>query len=247
MDVDSNQQSAQVVSGTELAKSVSYDVRNRLLLIKYWPCRKIRADMRDKISSLKAQYPRFQPGLAIIQQGSRPDSVTYVRMKEKAAAEAGIAFTHIILGDGPEVDEMEILAAVQKLNEDEKIHGVLVQLPLSDHIGREGERRITEAVSPTKDVDGCVAVLFCSERFLRDAQLSRIQHWSAFIKSFGSPLPSLHACWCHALARSYWRQLVRQTCCCSWQKRYCRQPRLRYAEKEGCYGYSMPFKDSKPA
>ena len=75
-------------------------------------------------------------------------------MKEKAAAEAGIKFTHIILGDGPEIDEHAIRETVDKLNGDEKVHGVLVQLPLADHIGREGERRITESVSPQKDVDG---------------------------------------------------------------------------------------------
>lgn len=89
-----------------------------------------------------------------MQQGSRPDSVTYVRMKAKAAAEANIKFTHVILGDAPDVDELAVIETVDRLNGDDNVHGVLVQLPLADHIGKAGERRITESVSPQKDVDG---------------------------------------------------------------------------------------------
>lgn len=78
-------------------------------------------------------------------------------MKLKAAAEAGIKCTLVQLGgieDG--VGEMEVMAEVDRLNKDSNVHGIIVQLPLSDDIGREGERRITEAVSPEKDVDGYV-------------------------------------------------------------------------------------------
>lgn len=81
-------------------------------------------------------------------------------MKLKAAAEAGIKCTLVQLGgieDG--VGEMEVMAEVDRLNKDSNVHGIIVQLPLSDDIGREGERRITEAVSPEKDVDGYVIVL----------------------------------------------------------------------------------------
>lgn len=73
-------------------------------------------------------------------------------MKEKAAGEAQIKFTHVVLDEN--ADEAEILNTVEKLNQDDTVHGLLVQLPLSDKVGREGERRITEAVSPEKDVDG---------------------------------------------------------------------------------------------
>jgi methylenetetrahydrofolate dehydrogenase (NADP+)/methenyltetrahydrofolate cyclohydrolase/formyltetrahydrofolate synthetase len=81
-------------------------------------------------------------------------------MKLKAAAEAGIKCTLVQLGgleDG--IGEVEVMAEVDRLNKDEKVHGIIVQLPLSDDIGRDGERRITEAVSPEKDVDGCVLSL----------------------------------------------------------------------------------------
>lgn len=101
------------------------------------------------------KFPRFQPHIAIIQQGARSDSSTYVKMKLKACAESGIKCTLVVLGgkeDG--VGEDEVMSQVEKLNDDPTVHGILVQLPLSDDIGREGERRITEAVSPQKDVDG---------------------------------------------------------------------------------------------
>lgn len=110
---------------------------------------------------MQARFPRFAPHLAIIQQGTRSDSSTYVKMKLKAAQEAGIKCTLVTLGgeeDG--IGEDEVMAAVERLNEDDTVHGVLVQLPLSDSIGRAGERRITEAVSPHKDVDGLVIILY---------------------------------------------------------------------------------------
>lgn len=114
----------------------------------------MRADIAQRIQQVQGQFPRFEPHLAIIQQGARSDSSTYVRMKIKAAAEAGIRTTHVELA--AEDDEHAVMRAVRRLNDDKDVHGLLVQLPLSDHVGRDGERRITEAVSPHKDVDGCV-------------------------------------------------------------------------------------------
>ncbi|GAA5968235.1 hypothetical protein JCM11641_003780 [Rhodosporidiobolus odoratus] len=115
----------------------------------------LRQGIAARIADKQAQFPRFAPHLAIIQQGARSDSSTYVKMKLKAAAEAGIKCTLVVLG-GPEegISENEVMAEVERLNADDDVHGIIVQLPLSDDIGREGERRITEAVSPEKDVDG---------------------------------------------------------------------------------------------
>ncbi|THH31151.1 hypothetical protein EUX98_g3053 [Antrodiella citrinella] len=90
--------------------------------------------------------------LVIIQAGARPDSVVYVRMKAKAAEEVGIRFKHINLPEEATVEE--VVEVVQKLNNDSSVSGVLVQLPLGPHVGAEGERTVTEAVSPEKDVDG---------------------------------------------------------------------------------------------
>lgn len=86
--------------------------------------------------------------------GDRPDSSVYVRMKIKAAAEAGIKSTHVKLDATSSA--AQVVDAVQKLNSDDDVSGILVQLPLGDHISAEDERTVTEAVSPEKDVDGSV-------------------------------------------------------------------------------------------
>lgn len=75
-------------------------------------------------------------------------------MKAKACAEADIKFTHIQLNASASADE--VVAEVKKLNVDEAVSGILVQLPLGEHIGPEDERSVTEAVDPKKDVDGYV-------------------------------------------------------------------------------------------
>ena len=81
----------------------------------------------------------------------------YVRMKAKAAEEVGIAFKHVQVPEEAEVSD--IVEIVKKLNDDETVSGILVQLPLGPHVGAEGERTVTEAVSPEKDVDGYVSYL----------------------------------------------------------------------------------------
>lgn len=114
--------------------------------------RNIRDEIAKGISTQRARYPRFQPHLVVLQVGARPDSVTYVRMKGKAAVEAGIKFDHVQLNADVSADQ--IIAEVNKLNNNESVNGILVQLPLGDHIGPVEERRVTEAISPEKDVDG---------------------------------------------------------------------------------------------
>ncbi|KAJ6547568.1 FTHFS-domain-containing protein [Mycena capillaripes] len=124
---------AKLIDGTAVAKTV-------------------RDGVAARISSFQAKYPRFQPQLAIVQAGERPDSTVYVRMKAKAAEEVGIKFHHVALPAASTVDE--VIETVKRLNEDEKISGILVQLPLGEHVKPEGERLVTEAVSPEKDIDG---------------------------------------------------------------------------------------------
>lgn len=114
--------------------------------------RSIRQGVAEKIKAFKAQYPHFQPQLAIVQAGDRPDSTVYVRMKAKASEEVGVVFKHIILPEAATVDE--VVSVVKKLNGDEAISGILVQLPLGPHVDAEGVREVTEAISPEKDVDG---------------------------------------------------------------------------------------------
>lgn len=93
-----------------------------------------------------------------MQAGERPDSTTYVRMKAKAAEQVGIKFRHIHVPS--ESSPEQIVRVVQELNVDESVSGILVQLPLGDHINSAGERLVTEAVSPQKDVDGFATYRF---------------------------------------------------------------------------------------
>jgi methylenetetrahydrofolate dehydrogenase (NADP+) / methenyltetrahydrofolate cyclohydrolase / formyltetrahydrofolate synthetase len=125
-----------------------------LFIIDHLTFRSIRDDVAERIKAMQATYPRFRPQLAIVQAGSRPDSSVYVRMKSKAAEEVGIGLRHLTLSVDSTAEE--VAEVVKKLNEDEQISGILVQLPLGDHVGSEGERLVTESVSPEKDVDGCV-------------------------------------------------------------------------------------------
>ncbi|CCO32882.1 methylenetetrahydrofolate dehydrogenase (NADP+) / methenyltetrahydrofolate cyclohydrolase / formyltetrahydrofolate synthetase [Rhizoctonia solani AG-1 IB] len=131
----SQSEGAKLIDGTALAKD-------------------IRASVASRISALRAQNARFHPHLAIVQAGSRPDSTAYIRMKTKACEEVGIKSTHIQLpGD---VSTQGVLDVVKKLNDDETVSGVLVQLPIGDGdgIGAEAERVVVEKLGAEKDVDG---------------------------------------------------------------------------------------------
>jgi len=108
----------------------------------------IRAELKDKVSALKTDTG-VVPGLATVLVGADPASQMYVGMKNKAAAAMGIHSRQLTLeADTP---EDELLGVVEGLNADPEIHGILVQLPLPDHID---EGKVIEAIDPLKDVDG---------------------------------------------------------------------------------------------
>jgi methylenetetrahydrofolate dehydrogenase (NADP+) / methenyltetrahydrofolate cyclohydrolase / formyltetrahydrofolate synthetase len=109
----------------------------------------IRERIHAQIHQAQKPNPRFKPCLKIVQVGDRPDSSTYVRMKLKAAEEVGILCELIHLS--PSITEPELLMQIHKLNNDPSVHGILVQLPVPDHIS---EHAITSAVADEKDVDG---------------------------------------------------------------------------------------------
>jgi methylenetetrahydrofolate dehydrogenase (NADP+)/methenyltetrahydrofolate cyclohydrolase len=89
------------------------------------------------------------PGLATVLVGEDPASAVYVRSKRKACAEAGIkAWDHVLPASTPQQALLDLLA---DLNADDAVHGILVQLPLPEHID---EQLVLEAVSPEKDADG---------------------------------------------------------------------------------------------
>ena len=107
----------------------------------------LRTELQVEIRALQAKG--VTPGLAAVLVGDNPASATYVRMKGKACDEAGLYHETIRLP--PETSEAELLALVDRLNADNKIHGILVQLPLPKQITTQ---RVLRRVMPGKDVDG---------------------------------------------------------------------------------------------
>lgn len=108
----------------------------------------IRAELKDRVAHLK-EGSGVTPGLATVLVGKNPASQMYVGMKNKAAADMGINSRQITLS--VDTSEDELLGVVSGLNADPGIHGILVQLPLPDHID---EGKVLEAIHPSKDVDG---------------------------------------------------------------------------------------------
>ncbi len=108
----------------------------------------IRAEIAEGVEKLKAETG-VTPGLAAVLVGEDPASEIYVRNKRKACANAGMYSEEHKLP--AETTEQELLNLVDRLNNDLNIHGILVQLPLPDHIN---EAKILRAVTPLKDVDG---------------------------------------------------------------------------------------------
>lgn len=121
--------SAQIIRGKRIAKQ-------------------IRAELKQEISDLKEQYGLI-PGLATVLVGEDSASQIYVGAKMKACKALSIFSQAIELPS--DTREIELLNFVYQLNEDPKIHGILVQLPLPKHID---ETKVLYAIDPTKDVDG---------------------------------------------------------------------------------------------
>jgi methylenetetrahydrofolate dehydrogenase (NADP+)/methenyltetrahydrofolate cyclohydrolase len=121
--------SAQIISGRDIAED-------------------IRAELKERVARLQADRG-VTPGLATVLVGENPASEMYVGMKNKAAAAMGIHSRQITLP--ADTSEDELLGVVDGLNADPGIHGILVQLPLPDHID---EGKVLEAIDPSKDVDG---------------------------------------------------------------------------------------------
>ena len=120
---------AQIISGSDIADE-------------------IRAEIKESVKRLK-EGSDVTPGLATVLVGENPASQMYVGMKNKAAADLGINSRQITLA--VDTSEDELLGVVAGLNADPGIHGILVQLPLPDHID---EGKVLEAIHPSKDVDG---------------------------------------------------------------------------------------------
>ena len=109
-------------------------------------------NLRDTLTTQAAeieQKDQIRPGLAVILVGEDPASQVYVRNKEKFAKECG--FKSVTYRLEADITEAELLQLIEKLNQDETIHGILVQLPIPKHLNEE---RVLNAINPLKDVDG---------------------------------------------------------------------------------------------
>jgi methylenetetrahydrofolate dehydrogenase (NADP+)/methenyltetrahydrofolate cyclohydrolase len=108
---------------------------------------RMRQDIADEAAKLKSRG--VTPGLAVVLVGDDPASRVYVSMKEKACEQTGIFSREHKLP--VETTEAQLLTLIDDLNKDERIDGILVQLPLPEQIN---EGKVLEAISPSKDVDG---------------------------------------------------------------------------------------------
>jgi len=108
---------------------------------------KVKEDIKIECEELKKEG--LIPGLAVILVGEDPASQTYVASKEKSCIAAGIFSQKITMNK--DATQERLLDRIQKLNDDDSIHGILVQLPLPAHIDTN---KVLEAIDPKKDVDG---------------------------------------------------------------------------------------------
>ena len=109
---------------------------------------KIRAEVAEEVFKLRAANGR-PPKLVVIQVGDNPASSTYVRNKKKACEECGIECEDIHLPK--EISQFELISKIVEINLDDTVDGILVQLPLPEHIN---ERTVVDKIDPNKDVDG---------------------------------------------------------------------------------------------
>ena len=107
----------------------------------------IRAEIKADIERLK-QEQNLVPGLAVVLVGDNPASLSYVRSKGKACEELGMYSLQVDLP--ADASTAEVVEAVEQLNRDDSVHGILVQLPLPE----QDEEQVLNAIDPNKDVDG---------------------------------------------------------------------------------------------
>ena len=109
---------------------------------------RLRGDVANAVAKVKAEH-NLTPGLAVILVGDDPASTVYVRNKGIACKEAGITSFQTLLPSS--TAQEKLLKEIARLNADDAVHGILVQLPLPDHIDAQA---VINAIDPMKDVDG---------------------------------------------------------------------------------------------
>ncbi|XP_055902268.1 C-1-tetrahydrofolate synthase, cytoplasmic [Eupeodes corollae] len=111
----------------------------------------IKLQLKSDIEKITSEVSNFRPGLTIVQVGNREDSNVYIRMKIKTATEVGIEVNHIKFSSA--TTEGELLSKIHELNQNDRVHGIVVQMPL-DSDTKIDSNKVLNCVSPEKDVDG---------------------------------------------------------------------------------------------
>ncbi len=121
--------SAKIISGTEIREQILEEIADEVKMIK--------------------EKHGVVPGLVTILVGENPASISYVTLKIKTANQLG--FHEVQENQSPDISEDDLLSLIDKYNNDDSIHGILVQLPLPKHID---DKKVLNAIDPDKDVDG---------------------------------------------------------------------------------------------
>lgn len=150
--------------------------------------KKIAAEVERDVATAIARHG-FRPGLVAVRVGNDPASEIYVRNKARKAQELGLAGTELVFPDT--LSERELLDEVERLNRDDNVDGILVQLPLPKQID---PRKVIDAIDPAKDVDGFhptnVGLLHLGRPTLAPCTPSGVVH---LIESTGEPIEGRHA------------------------------------------------------
>jgi methylenetetrahydrofolate dehydrogenase (NADP+) / methenyltetrahydrofolate cyclohydrolase len=117
-------------------------------MAKILECKQIKEEVKEHLKSVISNSD-LEIALTIIQIGERDDSNAYIEHKKKFGKEIGVKVEHIKIPE--RTSEEEVLQHIEHINANEKIHGVILQLPIPDYLDKE---RILQAIDPRKDVDG---------------------------------------------------------------------------------------------
>ena len=108
----------------------------------------IRSNVSKEISNLKSKY-KIQPNIVTVKIGSDPSSDLYLKLRDNACKEVGIISNHLEFREN--ISEIEVLKSINRLNQDKKVHGIFIQLPVPKHISSDN---LINDLNPKKDVEG---------------------------------------------------------------------------------------------
>ena len=109
---------------------------------------KINEKSNEELQTLFKKY-KIRPNITTIKIGNNPSSDLYLKLRDKACEKIGIISNHLEYEE--DVTEKELINSIKKLNSDDKIHGIFLQLPIPEHISAN---KLYEIISPCKDVEG---------------------------------------------------------------------------------------------